>query len=1064
LRIGGLLFNFTRSRIRRPFSRAGIECDFVGLTVPSIHLKIAPKGEPPLFLELGEGRFLIGRGEDCEVLIDHADISRRHALLLVDPDGVFVEDLGSSNGTFIDGRLARERTVFRPGDTLVLGADVIRIEFADREDETAGVGRFRGRTGGVERDLSQSNYHFRKEIARGGMGTVLEAEDLNTGRVVAIKKMLQGSAATAEGQFRFQQEARIMGFLEHANIVPMHELGVNSKGVPYYTMKRVQGRTLQQVLNAIREGDQKVIADFPLERLLRVFQKVCDGIAFAHSRGVVHRDLKPENVLIGDYGEVMVMDWGLAKVLPDSPLTHTVIGRMPDIFDVGPLTEADSAEVTRSGRFRTRDGQVLGTPNYMPPEQAEGRLEEVDRRSDIFSLGGILYAILTLRPPVTGDTVEEVLENMRSGYIPPPVIYNKIKAARLPGMGSRDRKQILLRHCPGREIPEPLSRVAMRAMARRPEERYPSVRDLQLEVEDWLAGRVTRAEEAGWGRQLRLFLARNTTAVAAVLVVVLFTGLSLAFSYREEQIARAKHAQFQGSIGLLEGKVRELIAAGEFRAAESWLQPLVALMSSEPRYWIEKGYVHLMLNDHEQAIAAFRRAEREGADPARTGEAIALCRDLRDHTRKGELSPEGARLLIDHLRARRRFSEARWLAENAEVQLALTPEAVEAMRGMIAERGAPEAVRDRLGIDAEGRLALDLSGLEITDLDWLAQLPLESVNLAGTGISDLRRLRGMPLIRLDLSGAGVTDLDPLRGMSLLDLRLDGTPVTDLGVLSGNTTLTNLSLADTGVESLEPLAETRRLRSLRLSGNRRVSDLSPIANNNLHTLDITGCAAITNIAALAGMELAVLRMSRSGVSDLWPLKDARLQHVWMSQIPAADFNVLRGKRLRTGWFNETALNDLSVFADMALSELHLAKVPARDFSVLRSLPLDRLTLSGTLIESLEPLSSQRELKYLDVSYTRVRELAPLTRVRITELLLHGCNGIEDWKNLRLIRGLTRVSFPAGAVSNRVRAGLSSVRVIAALDEEQTAAVEDLACWRDPASQRRFWTHGVEVARK
>ena len=1032
--------------------------------MPDINLKIAPKGEPPLFLELGEGSFLIGRGDDCEVLIDHTDISRKHALLSVSPEGVFVEDLGSSNGTFVDAQPATSQTVFRPGDTLVLGADVIRIEFADPDDESAGVGQFRSRVGGFDMDLSQSNYLFKKEIARGGMGTVLEAEDLNTGRTVAIKKMLQGSAATAEGQFRFQQEARIMGFLEHANIVPMHELGVNEKGIPYYTMKRVRGLTLQQVISGIKAGDEKIIADFPLERLLRIFQNVCDGIGFAHSRGVVHRDLKPENVLIGDYGEVMVMDWGLAKVLIDSPLKHTVIGRMPDIFDVGTVTETSSGEVTKSGHFRTRDGQVLGTPNYMPPEQAEGRLSEVDRRSDIFSLGGMLYSILTLRPPVTGDTVEEVLENMRSGYIPPPVIYNKIKAARLPGMGARDKKQILLRHCPGKEIPEPLSRVAMQAMALNRDERYATVRDLQVELEDWQAGRVTRAEEAGVGRQLWLFLARNTAAVIAVTIVVVFTAMSLVVSYREEQIAQAKHAQFQGSIELLEGKVRELIAAGEFKAAENWLQPLVGLMDSESKYWVEKGYVHLMLNAHADAISAFRRAGNEGADPQAMGDVIELCRDLQEQTKDGELSAEGVSVLIGHLRARRRFSEAQWLAANSEVQMTVTSEAVDEMRAMFLEHGASEEMVEQLRVDADGRLVLNLSGREIEDLDWLVQVPLEVVDLSDTGVSDLRRLRGMPLISLNVSETAVTDLEPVRGMKLLDLRLDGTAVTDLGPLSGNAALTNLSLVNVPVEDLSPLATTRELLALRINGNRKVRDLGPIGNNNLRLLNITGCSGITNIAPLAGMDLGELHMSRSGVTDLWPLKDAQLREVWMSEIPAPDFNVLRGKKLRVGWFNETALNDLSVFSNMAISELHLAKVPAKDFSVLLNLPLERLTLTGTSIESLDPLATQGRLRYLDVSYTRIRELEPLANVPITDLLLHGCNGIEDWKNLRRLRKLTRLSYPAGEVDNRIKAGLPSLKIEAVLDDEKAAEVKDLAYWRHLNAQKKFWEHGEDVTGK
>jgi len=208
-----------------------------------------------LFLELTEGRYLIGRGPECEVRIDHDGVSRRHALLVAERGALFVEDLYSSNGTTLDGKEVGEATPFFRGQVLTIGQDSVRVEFADERSDVVGAARFKRGAEYAKVDLFHSNYEFKSEIARGGMGTVLEAEDLNTGRRVAMKKMLQGSEATAEGQFRFQQEARVMGWLEHANIVPMHEVGVNENGVPFYTMKRVRGVTLQTLLRGIRDGD-----------------------------------------------------------------------------------------------------------------------------------------------------------------------------------------------------------------------------------------------------------------------------------------------------------------------------------------------------------------------------------------------------------------------------------------------------------------------------------------------------------------------------------------------------------------------------------------------------------------------------------------------------------------------------------------------------------------------------------------------------------------------------------------------------------------------------------------
>lgn len=1006
-----------------------------------------------MFLELSEGSFLIGRGDDCEVLINHDDVSRRHALLSVSPDGVFVEDLGSSNGTFVDGHPAAASTAFIDGQTVVLGNGVIKIEFADSLEELQGVGNFRNRAAGPDLDLGKSNYLFKKEIARGGMGTVLEAEDLNTGRIVAIKKMLQGSAATAEGQFRFQQEARVMGFLEHANIVPMHELGVNEKGVPYYTMKRVRGVTLQQVLSAIKEGDKQVTTRFPLGRLLRVFQKVCDGVAFAHSKGVVHRDLKPENVLVGEFGEVMVMDWGLAKVLWGSPLKNTIIGRMPDVLESGDESDVSSEDVTNSGRFRTRDGQVIGTPNYMPPEQAEGRLSEVDERSDIFSLGGILYSILTLRAPVTGDTVEEVLEKMRSGYIPPPVIYNKVKAARLPGMGRRDKGVVLLRHCPGQEIPEPLSRVAMQAMALDIAERYSSVRELQLEVEAWQSGRVTRAEEAGFVRQLRLFMARNKPAAIAAAIVLVMGLVFLGQSYRAEQKAQLALDELAAGIPFMETEARQQITAGEFERAERLLESLISFRPESAKYSMLLGNARQSDLRFAQAIAAYEQARRKGGDIKRIEKEITICRELEKMATRSGLSQEGITRLVDHLNEGRRFAEATHLAVGASVEIGVSSEALDGIRQTLREQDAPEEILERVLLDEQDRFVLDLRDLPIEHVEWAAGLPFRVVNLSGTDVADLRPLSGMPLEELILTRSPVMDLRPVRGQTIKDLQLAGTRVADLDAVA-RMPLENLNIAGTGITNLAPLADTP-LKRLNIQGS-KISDLSPLAGKALVELKANN-SAIRDLSPLRGMPLTTLEISHTAVEQLEALSEAPLRYVKMSSIPATDFAVLRGKSLLRGWFNDTALDDMEIFSDMALEELHVAKVPAKNFSILRRLPLRRLTLAGTTIEDLSPLGSQLNLIYLDVSFTRVQKLAPLTSVRLESLLLHGCRFVSDWEKLRRIRGLRRLSVNANAVGSGILRACVSLKTVRNIGEKrlEELSMAETANWRSRVSQDQFW---------
>ena len=158
---------------------------------------------------------------------------------------------------------------------------------------------------------------FGRQIAKGGMGAILEGEDCKLGRTIAVKIMLDPQASSEQAR-RFVQEAAVLGKLEHPNIVPIHDLGRDSEGALYYTMKLVKGRTLQQILDDLRTEKPEALEHYTLDRLLTIFRKVCDALAFAHASHIIHRDLKPENVMVGEFGEVLVMDWGIAKVLDDS--------------------------------------------------------------------------------------------------------------------------------------------------------------------------------------------------------------------------------------------------------------------------------------------------------------------------------------------------------------------------------------------------------------------------------------------------------------------------------------------------------------------------------------------------------------------------------------------------------------------------------------------------------------------------------------------------------------------------------------------------------------------------
>ena len=303
-------------------------------------------------------------------------------------------------------------------------------------------------------------FELRGELGRGGMGRVLEAWDPELRREVAVKLVLDGGNVSRSRLSRFVSEARITSQMEHPNIVPVHDMGVTPDGQIYFVMKKVSGRSLAQVLRSLREGDRGTCTHWTLNRRLRAFVQICQGVAYAHQMGVLHRDLKPANVMLGPFGEVLVMDWGLARLVPHDNEDSTP----PPGFEVG-----ESAQ--------TVDGSAIGTPGYMPPEQAQGQLSLVDERSDVWSLGAILFELLALRRAFV--TTEQTL-GVASGERPRP-----------------DPRT----EAPAMPIPDEIADVCLRAMASRRSRRYQAVSDLCSAVEFFLEGR--RRREAARDRQTR---------------------------------------------------------------------------------------------------------------------------------------------------------------------------------------------------------------------------------------------------------------------------------------------------------------------------------------------------------------------------------------------------------------------------------------------------------------------------------------------------------------------------------------------------------------------------------
>ena len=501
-------------------------------------------------------------------------------------------------------------------------ASVSLVETLEKLDETGRVARLLGvsvAAGSAEHADRQSDARYKlvRKLGQGGLGRVWLARDESMQRLVALKEITNAGEANERTIARFRHEAEITGRLEHPGIVPVYQLGVDAEtGFSFYTMRFLGKATLQDSISEYHErrdeGDEDPML---LRTLLTAFVNICHAIGHAHSRRVIHRDLKPENVVIDSFGQVIVIDWGLAKVLDEAAVEH--LG-------------SDTISGDGSG---TVEGQVLGTPLYMAPEQAAGRLDEVDPRTDIYGLGAILFSIVTGHAPHERTQAEAIKGGAGARALISAIVSG-------PTPGAED-----INH----DVDPALAAICQKAMARKRYARYQTASELADEVQRWMADEPVSAYEEPPLQQARRWVRRHerlSQVLGALAAILVAAAVTMAVSARQNHVAqqRAAFEQMRGDAREVElhlrSAARDLAGDVRFMAGLPPIQGIIRARSGAEgeeseavwRTRLESIFTGLLRSESDYLAIAYVASEANGEQTGGAKEIVRVERNVSEPT------------------------------------------------------------------------------------------------------------------------------------------------------------------------------------------------------------------------------------------------------------------------------------------------------------------------------------------------------------------------------------------------------------------------------------------------
>ena len=611
----------------------------------------------------------------------------------------------------------------------------------------------------------KSRYDLQETVCEGGMGKIIKAYDSMTDRYVAYKSVKKGCGYQFELRFRY--EAEVTARLEHPNIMPVYDIGEDESGSPFYTMKLLNGKTL---------ADQNNLS---LRDTVDILLKVCDAIAFAHRNLIIHRDIQPENIIVGDFGEVLVLDWGIAKVLHSK-----------DRFK-------ENEELINLSSDLTQSGSVLGTPAYMAPEQADNS-DCADQKSDIYSIGAVFYRLLSGAAPFKGSSSGEIIEKVKEGRI---------------------------EEC--NSIPASALAVCRKAMELKPENRYDSVDELSRELQKLRDGFAVSAENASLFKVFALTCKRHkAVALTWAFFVAVMVGLliwNVSSINEQKEIAEFNLEKAETALNDLKeaspiylDRARHSIETGRFDDALIDIRTYLSLNGESKEAYFLLGRINQGQMKYNEAAKAFEKAQSIDSQPK-----IAMCASALhiSKTAWGATTVDGDIAPDDRL--------AVYLSLVNNMQL---PEAAALLDEILKNRNYSFKVYNALFSKSglKGTLKFTKSGMLIMKL-----------NKDNTDLSVLRHFRKAHFALLSIVDAPISDISVLSELNIRRLDISGTRVARLSQLK-NARIEELIAARSRIQTLEDI-KGRTFTELNLS-QCPVKDIFHLDSMKVKKLDISGSPA------------------------------------------------------------------------------------------------------------------------------------------------------------------------------------------------------------------------------